>query len=417
MIQNYLKMTWIVMKRRKFYTFISLFGISLTLTILILLAAFFKSILSPDYPEGKNKDRLLYANNITELDRKTNGSWQNPLSEHFINTYIKKLLIPEKVGITSFPTSVNTYVNSRPDNLFFRYTDAIFWEIMDFEFLEGKAFSAATISNNENVSIVSDDFRDRHFGKGVAVVGKQLEIGNDVSRIVGVVRGAPFTQMYSGAEVYYPLNMDKTPQEIAYNGSRFAFILAKTPSDIPKIKAEFAAMIPKIPILAHGDFKADTLISNPETYGKSITRMLLGSDKNDGMSSFLTIAAIFAILFMLLPALNLVNVNVSRIMERASEIGIRKAFGGSVRDLTLQFIIENVLLTVVGCGIALLLSGSIMYILNKNGIGSLRTLNLSINWTVVSIAALLSLLFGLMSGVLPAYRMAKMPIAEALKTV
>ncbi len=42
MFENYLKITWAVMKRRKFFTFISLFGISMTLTILVVLTAFYE---------------------------------------------------------------------------------------------------------------------------------------------------------------------------------------------------------------------------------------------------------------------------------------------------------------------------------------------------------------------------------------
>jgi putative ABC transport system permease protein len=415
MIKNYLKITWAVMKRRKFYTFISLFGISLTLTILILLSAFFKSFLAPDYPEGKNRDRTLYISSIRELNRKEQGSWQNALSLNFVNTFIRTLPSPEKVAVTTLPNSTNTYVNGRPDNYDFRYTDAAFWEITDFEFLEGKAFTAETIKNNEQVTIISDAFRDRHFGKGASVVGKQLEIGKTMTRVVGVVRGVPFTQLYTGSEVYYPINMDNTPPSTHYNGNFFVFILAKSAADVPKVKAEFAAMMPKVPILPHGDFKPDTLIVNPEIYAASVTRSIAGTDDDNGLSTFLTVVTLFAFLFMLLPALNLVNINVSRIMERASEIGIRKAFGGSIRDLTLQFIIENILLTAAGCVIALVLSAGIMQILNENGVGPLKTLSLSINWTVVGIATVLSLVFGLMSGVLPAYRMAKLPIAEALK--
>ena len=51
---------------------------------------------------------------------------------------------------------------------------------------------------------------------------------------------------------------------------------------------------------------------------------------------------------MLLPAVNLVNLNISRIMERASEIGVRKAFGASSRTLVGQFVVENLVLTLVG---------------------------------------------------------------------
>ena len=54
---------------------------------------------------------------------------------------------------------------------------------------------------------------------------------------------------------------------------------------------------------------------------------------------------------MLLPAVNLVNLNASRIMERASEIGVRKAFGASSRTLVGQFVVENVVLTLIGAAL------------------------------------------------------------------
>ena len=58
--------------------------------------------------------------------------------------------------------------------------------------------------------------------------------------------------------------------------------------------------------------------------------------------------AALALLFMLLPAVNLVNLNLSRILERASEIGVRKAFGASSRTLVGQFVVENLVLTLLG---------------------------------------------------------------------
>ena len=58
------------------------------------------------------------------------------------------------------------------------------------------------------------------------------------------------------------------------------------------------------------------------------------------------------LLFMLLPTLHLVNLNIGRIEERTSEIGVRKSFGASARTLVGQFVAENVLLTLVGAASA-----------------------------------------------------------------
>ena len=62
------------------------------------------------------------------------------------------------------------------------------------------------------------------------------------------------------------------------------------------------------------------------------------------------------LLFMLLPTLNLVNINLSRILERSSEIGVRKAFGASSRTLVGQFVVENLVLTLIGAAVGLVLS-------------------------------------------------------------
>ena len=121
----------------------------------------------------------------------------------------------------------------------------------------------------------------------------------------------------------------------------------------------------------------------------------------------------FALLFMSLPAINLVNVNISRIMERASEIGIRKAFGASSKVLTYQFITENIILTLIGGIIALILSVGVIYFINTSGM--INYVDLTINWKVFVIAILVSLVFGLLSGVYPAWRMSRLQVVTALR--
>src|SRR5207302_877426 len=74
------------------------------------------------------------------------------------------------------------------------------------------------------------------------------------------------------------------------------------------------------------------------------------SNRSDSGSSYLFAGFIAALaaFFMTLPILNLVTLNLSRIMERAPEIGVRKAFGASRPALVWQFVVENVVLTFIG---------------------------------------------------------------------
>lgn len=125
MFTNYLKITWAVMKRRKFFTFISLFDISMTLTILIILTAFYEHVFSGNYPEPYC-DRTLFITNITLTEKATGFTNGNPLSISYINKYIKTLQIPEKVTFATDPSTVNTYHNGKKWKLFFKYTDPVF---------------------------------------------------------------------------------------------------------------------------------------------------------------------------------------------------------------------------------------------------------------------------------------------------
>jgi putative ABC transport system permease protein len=109
----------------------------------------------------------------------------------------------------------------------------------------------------------------------------------------------------------------------------------------------------------------------------------------------------------------LINVNVSRIMERASEIGVRKAFGASSRVLVGQFVVENVVLTLVGGALGLVLAGLLLRVLNASGL--IQYADLSLNLRVFAYGFGLALLFGLFSGVYPAWRMSRMHPVEALK--
>ena len=89
----------------------------------------------------------------------------------------------------------------------------------------------------------------------------------------------------------------------------------------------------------------DQFKSNADTYVASFTRQMSNENDGTGLSFLITVAVIFILFFMLLPTLNLVNINISRIMERSSEIGVRKAFGASSKTLVWQFITENIILT------------------------------------------------------------------------
>jgi len=119
------------------------------------------------------------------------------------------------------------------------------------------------------------------------------------------------------------------------------------------------------------------------------------------------------LLFMALPALNLINLNTGRILERSSEIGVRKAFGASSRQLVWQFVVENVQLCLVGGVLGLLFAKLALAWLESSAL--IPYLKVDVNLAVFGWGLLLAIVFGLLSGVIPAWKMSRLHPVQALK--
>ena len=411
MFKNYFKIAIAVLRRRKFFTFISLFGISLTLTIVMVLASFVDHLVSAGYPDTE-RERELYVNSLRLMSSKKGYSNTGPASFYFLNTYVSKLKTPERLAIASIYVPTNTYVNNKKLVINLKYTNDQYWDVLKYEFLEGKPFNKTQLTNAERIAVISEETRDNYFGKGVTATGKYLETDNIQYRVIGVVKNVPVTRVFFYGDMYLPYTLSKTNlDDKNLTGTFTAILQAKDKADLPKIKEEYNQMVSRIP---RTDKEFDLIYSYADTYLESFTRMMpFSTPGSSGITIFYTIIAIFFLLFLLLPTLNLVNINISRIMERSSEIGVRKAFGASSKTLVYQFITENLILTFIGSLVGIILSFIIIQVINHSDL--IAHADLKINFNVLLYSLVATLVFGLLSGVYPAWRMSRLQVVKALK--
>jgi putative ABC transport system permease protein len=410
MLKNYFKIAIAVLRRRKFFTFISLFGISFTLTILMVASAFLDKAISADYPDMK-RDRSLYLTAV-EL-RNTKLGWFNrsPLSLYYINTYLSTLKKPEKIAFSSSSSAANTYVNNKKIVVDYKYTNAAFWQVMEFDFLEGKPYNQKQIDQAQHVAVISEGLKKKYFGDVPSVIGKYIEADNTRYQVIGVVKDVSKTLWNVYGNMYLPYTTSKfSDKNTDLMGSYTAVLVAKSTGEIPAMVAEYNQMLKKVPF----DKKQfDQLDIRPDTYLASLTRGILGDDKSTGITKFFLVLGLVTFIFLLLPTINLVNINITRIMERSSEIGVRKAFGASSRTLVFQFVIENMILTCIGGLIGLVLSVLAIYFINSADL--IGNLNLTMNLKVLFYSFIACLFFGLLSGVYPAWQMSRLNVVTALK--
>lgn len=412
MLINYIKVALAVLGRNRFFTFVSLFGISLTLAVLIIVSAFLNQFLHSSYPNFK-KDRILMIQNVGVQNE--NQSSISAASFYLYKNHIKKLKTPEIIGVISYGQQRNVFIGNQKLQLYERLSDANFFEIMDFDFIEGKAYDKGHIERNELVAVITKSLAEDYFGTAKGNIGKPIQIEQTSYKVIGVVRDAPSYNSLAYADILLPYSVSKrnlTKHEIT--GPFIPLLLAKNKEHKKAIKAEAKAIVNQVAFPPDAWYEEMSLDvgTNTEFLAKALVNPR-GEMNESELNKLYAIIFGAMILFMLLPTLNLINLNSGRIVERASEIGVRKAFGATSSTLAFQFVIENIIITFIGGVIGLLLA-----------FGVLKTIEASryiphgefpIDFSVFAYGIFLCFLFGILSGVVPALRMSKMSIVSAIK--
>ncbi|MGI4884944.1 MAG: ABC transporter permease [Janthinobacterium lividum] len=409
---SYLKIAWKVLQRRKFFTFISLFGISFTLMILLVVYALYDHTVGPHTPE-KRVDRLLFTSPMYLWSPQIENGGSPSYS--FLEHYIRPLHMPEKVSISTGNGTAVAYVGNQKLELDQKYTDGEFWQVLDFDFLEGRPYNPQEVRAAAHVVVMNESSARNYFGTARGVLGRTIVTDEIRYRVVGVVRDVPAARVFTYAEVWMPITTSTEDIHNAeYMGSCMAILLARRAADVPAIQAEFARAVGRAPLptavykwCTEVRLYAGTLLS-------TVVRGKLSEDgPSDGVGRFWQLGAGLVLLFMLLPALNLVNINVSRIRDRSSEIGVRKAFGATSGALVKQFLVENLFLTLLGGVLGLGLAAAALHFINASGLVAYTQFGLNGRVFLGAVGAIL--LFGLLSGVYPAYKMSKLQAVQALK--
>ena len=409
MLKNYLKLAWKVLQRRKVFTAISLFGTSFTLVVLTVAVALFDHTFSPMAPEINLQRTLVMERARMQGEGNT---WQSPPGYRLVHDYARNLPGVELMTVQTGGTLATSFVDGRKIESQLKHTDAEFWRVYQFSFLEGGPYSTADVSSARLVVVINETSRKRFFNDQPAV-GRYIDADGQRFQVIGVVRDVPSLRTPS-ADLWAPLTTQKSKgwEEEWLGNFTPAFLLAPgaNPADV---RAELHSRLGtwKSPLPNWKTLSA-TLETRFENTGRNLYPGRTEFTRTYG--GFLTSALMAAaLLFMALPAINLVNLNVSRIMERASEIGVRKAFGASSRTLVVQFVVENVALTLIGGLIGFALAGFALRAINDSGL--IPYAALSLNSRIFLWGMTLAIVFGLLSGVYPAWRMSRVHPVIALK--
>jgi len=441
MFSNYFKLAVKVLGRRPSFTAISLFGISFTLMILILLAAFLDAELGEEQPLG-NRDELVFVDRITmklevpdttwqvdstlvngqmtydstEIITTSNRSFSSAmLSYSFADRHLRDVAGAKDYSIYSPTFNYDLFINGNKLTFDAVYSDERFWDIYNFEFLQGRPFRKQEVEGQAQVVVLTQKATKQYFGTDEDVLGKFMEIDNKRFELIGIVKELSNSKGFLSGQAYLPIT---TANPVVLNNDSFqgpfeVVFLAGSARGKEDIRQDLDRKARQIVMPNPEQYNVLELQSSDflSRYAFSVFPRRDGPDSSQRML-FIVFGGLL-LLFVLLPTLNLINLNVSRIMERSTEIGVRKAFGAHSNNILLQLVFENIVLTFLGGAIGLLLALGALYLVNDSNI--LPNTTLRFNVSVFLYSLLICLVFGIISGLLPAWRMSRIQIVNAIK--
>ena len=419
MFKNYIKITWKVLSRKRLYTLVTLLGISFPIIIITLVVSFLTHITSNSYPQTRF-DRVVNIDNFYMKITKQDGDWRKfgiNVPYKFYEDYIKHYHTPELVSFyqDSYETEISG--NNKNKRLRVKYTDENFWKIADYKFIEGKAFDENDVDNANRYAVIDERTKAYFFGNS-SPIGKNLTIREKNYKIIGVVKNADAAKFRTYANAFIPVSTDEGLYASDYlSGDGKVLALLKNKRDKKLLANELKKTVANFDLEQIRDSKKVSTKISDTGFASLVTYNLNHLFNIEINKNYVVIVSVVLLLFffVILPALNLIYINLSRVSERYEEVGIRKGFGGSRKTIFKQFIFENVFITILGGTIALIVSAMILFLIDRSQI--LPGYYIKINGTAFLICMLIWLVLSFMSGVLPAMRISRVQVISAIHGV
>jgi putative ABC transport system permease protein len=300
-----------------------------------------------------------------------------------------------------------------PEQLRGMHVSADFFQLVGIQLVAGRTFTAEEdVPNGPHLAVIGDGLWKRRFGADRNMVGKTIDLDNEPYTVIGVMAPQPSPD-FADVDLYLPIQVDPNTANqgnYLFGGARLkpGVTIAMANADMKVAAQEFRRKFPNM-MGPQENFEVETVRDVMVSGVRKSLLILFG-----------------AVAFVLLIACaNVANLLLARANLRKREISIRVAMGAGRGRIVRQVLTESMLLSLAGGALGMYLgyfgvrallalnSGDITRPGNIPRIGNNGSA-LALDWRVLAFTLAISLLTGVLSGVIPALKASHTDLATTL---
>lgn len=276
------------------------------------------------------------------------------------------------------------------------------YEIEGLNLLLGRFIKTTDVENHSYVCVINETTATEVIGY-LDCVGKEISINGMKFTVIGVLEDndSSLTAAFSSGSMvaYIPYTTLLRLSDSASTDITSFYVSAAAEGDTATAETVMTSIL------------LERFEEDEDAFSVS-TQDALEDTMSSVTSIFTVLLGGIAGISLLVGGIGIMNIMLVTVTERTREIGIRKAIGASRGEILRQFLLEAVVLCMMGCAIGIFLSWLILR-LASNVVTSL-SMSFDMNGTVVLIAVGFCFLIGVVFGLYPANKAAKMKPIDAL---
>lgn len=394
-------------KMRSFLTMLGIIiGVASVVVIMALGQGMTKQI--TDMFSADTRDIEIYyvakdsdSKSIFDDDVETISSDKGPkIQEEWLQKITSDVSGVQNYYLTNGTTATVSLNKKKAKNVNIIGVNKTYFDVKKYKVVAGRNFRSDDYEHFSRIIMLDTKLAVKLFGTNDNALNKQVSVGSKSYLVVGVYKdpnaGSALYGMSSGGNAV--MTNTQLAAEFNVNEIEAAYVHVNDATQATTVGEEAAKVMTQVSGVKTGHFTIFDM-------SKRIAEI------NSAYGMMTTVIGAIAGISLLVGGIGVMNIMLVSVTERTREIGLRKALGATRRKILTQFLIESMVLTLLGGLIGLGLAAGLTSILNSN----MADMKPSISFNVAIGSLLFSALIGMIFGILPANKASKLDPIEALR--